>query len=546
MLHRSIVIHANGRRVALGVKRSRCTGNGFCRSMVWSRFLKGSAVVLLLATSGYAASADTVSQLFPSPPLTPLVMRGADGTHVFTSLHTGVFNGKRVRYKAVVEETVIELAENGDQIPAAHLYTMSYLAKGQDAQDDRPVMFIFNGGPGASSVFLHLCGLGPKKLRHCNPHAFTSPNVRLVDNHRSPLDVVDLVFVDPTDTGWSHTLPGVNPQRFHSVFGDSDSVTALIVWWLKKHERLDSPVYIYGESYGSMRAVAVARDLARSEPQVIVDGLLLGGFAITFGSGGSGTDPLWEALRLPAVASLAWHYGKIDNQNQSWVEAVKKASAFARTEYLGALIQGYSLETEKRKHIIERVSELSGISASYFISHHTLLVSNFKSALLHEEGRVMNGGNGLWSHPSEEERPEHPYAAFSSAMNSYAREFLNVTGISPYHVTTPNGMRVFRKWNFRIRAAPDLSYTLAKEMREHEKLRLLVIQGRYDTQTQLGHTRYILNQTDLPRQRFAISYFNGGHMLEPKPDIMEVIRQFVLSRDLQGTRDISLLSGDGK
>ncbi len=219
----------------------------------------------------------------------------------------------------MVAETVVE---DPGAVPAADLYSFSYVAEETGNTAARPVMFIFNGGPGASSVFLHLCSLGPRVLRDCTPAGTANPATPLVDNPASPLGVADLVFIDPTDTGWSHTLPGVSPGQFHSVDGDSDEVTALIVWWLRKHGRLGSPVYVYGESYGSMRGVAVVRDLARSNPKVVVTGLMLGGFAITFGRGNGTPDPIWDALRLPTAASMAWHYGKIDNKHQTWEQAV--------------------------------------------------------------------------------------------------------------------------------------------------------------------------------------------------------------------------------
>ncbi len=451
-------------------------------------------------------------------------MIAVDGTHVFSTEHSGLFSGHYVRYRATVAETVIE---DPGAVPAADLYSFSYVAEGIADGAARPVMFIFNGGPGASSVFLHFCSLGPVILRDCTPAGTSNPATPLVDNRASPLDLADLVFVDPTDTGWSHTLPGVSPTQFHSVDGDSDEVTALIVWWLRKHGRLGSAVYVYGESYGSMRGVAVARDLARSKPKVLLAGLMLGGFAITFGRGNGTPDPIWDALRLPTAASMAWHYGRIDNKHQTWDQAVDKAAVFARTQYVGALMLGNSLDPQTRRQIAERLPELSGIPESYFISHHTIEVGDFATALLQDRGLVLDGNNGLWTHSAGEKPSRNGYVAYSTSIARYASERLRVHGLGSYEILTPNDMQVFEAWNFRTSGAPSLEVTLAEEMRDDPQMRLMVVQGRYDTQTQVADTRYVLDQTDIPRERLTLAYFDGGHMLEPKPEVMRAIRGFV-------------------
>lgn len=484
---------------------------------------------VLLAAGAFAPTrAETVAELFPTPALRPLTMTAVDGAHVFSTEHSGVFNGRQIRYQATVAETVIE---DPGTVPAADLYSFSYVAEDSGNPGARPVIFIFNGGPGASSVFLHLCSLGPKILRDCTPAGTSNSTTPLIDNPESPLDVADLVFIDPTDTGWGHTLPGVSPEQFHSVDGDSEEVTALIGWWLRKHGRLSSPVYVYGESYGSMRGVAVVRDLARSEPKVAVAGLMLGGFAITFGRGNGTPDPLWAALRLPTAASMAWHYGKIDNKHQTWEQAVDKAAVFARTQYVGALMLGHQLDDATRRRIIERLPALSGIAQSYFVSNHTIEVGDFAGALLRDQGLVLDGNNGLWTRPAGTKSPKNGYIAYSDGIARYAGDELRVQGLGSYDITTPNGMQVFEAWNFRTSGAPSLEVTLAEEMRSDPQLRLMVVQGRYDTQTQVADTLYVLDQTDIPRERFTMTYFDGGHMLEAKPEVMSAIRAFVMSSD---------------
>lgn len=481
-------------------------------------------LVLIFAILGAPAGAETIAELFPPPPLAPLTMTAVDGPHGFKSEHRGYFNGERLRYEAAVEEAVID---DPGAVPAADLYATSYVAQGVTDPQRRPVVFLFNGGPGGSSIWLHLCALGPRILRDCSPKGAADPQTPLIDNHQSPLDVADLVFIDPTDTGWSHTLPGVSPAQFHSVDGDSDEVTALIVWWLRKHGRMQSPVYVYGESYGSVRAVAVVRDLARSTPKVAVTGLILGGFCITFGPGTGTTDPVWDAMRLPTAAAMAWHYGKIDNKHQTWMEAVDKAMVFARTKYVAALIQGYQPDPSARERIIDELPALSGIPESYFQSKNTIQVGDFANLLLHGQGLMLDQDNGLWTHPIGQKARVAPSPVQTQTVERYATEELGVHGLGTYEIITPNIMRVFHQWNFRASGAPSMEVVLAREMKSNPQLRLMVVQGRYDTLTQVGDTLYILDQTDLPRARLTMTYFDGGHMLEPKPEAMRAIRSFL-------------------
>src|SRR5579875_925790 len=131
-----------------------------------------SLLLVVLAGAFVSASAETAAQLFPPPPLAPLVMTAVDGPHVFSTEHSGIFNGHPIRYRATVADTLIE---DPGEVPAADIYSFSYVAEGIDHAAARPVVFIFNGGPGASSVFLHLCSLGPRVLRDCTPKGTSNP-----------------------------------------------------------------------------------------------------------------------------------------------------------------------------------------------------------------------------------------------------------------------------------------------------------------------------------------------------------------------------------
>jgi carboxypeptidase C (cathepsin A) len=480
-------------------------------------------------------------------PLQPLIMTAVNGTRMFKTEHQGTFNGKRVRYLAELAETIIQKPAGK---PAASMITTSYIAQKVDRDPvdaaKRPVVFIFNGGPGGSAVFLHFTSLGPKRLRSIKAADFVSETNVLIDNPESVLDAADLVFVDPIDTGFGRSMPGAGDE-FRSVDSDSEAMSQFVINWLRTHDRLSSPKYVLGESYGTLRAVAMARDLARSDAKVVLDGVILCGQAITFAQNGRVPNPIFIASDLPMMASVAWHYGKIDNKSQTWGEAVQKARVFAYDEYLPALVRGYRLDQAAFDRIVQRLPELIGIPESYFRTGRTIAVADFNSELLRDRGLVLDRNNGLETRPApppdaERSKTEdqslvkqpadkpadkpYPYTAFSTNMERYATKELAASGLGTYEPTTPPREGA-KPWDFITTGASALDVTLASVLREHAKMRVLVLQGRHDTLTDLGATEYVMSQTDLPHDRYSIVYYDGGHMLAPEPEALNPLRSFM-------------------
>jgi carboxypeptidase C (cathepsin A) len=373
---------------------------------------------------------------------------------------------------------------------------------------------------------------------------FASDKNELIDNPDSVLDAADLVFVDPIDTGFGRSMPGA-ADEFVSVDADSEAMSQFVINWLRTHERMASPKYVLGESYGTLRAIAMARDLARSDPKVVLDGVILAGQAITFAQNGRVPHPIFTALDLPMMASVAWHYGKIDNENQTWDEAVQKARAFAYDQYLPALARGYQLDRATFDRIVQQLPGLIGIPENYFRTNNTIAVMDFNSELLRDRGLVLDRNNGLETLPApppdtqakdnesaakesadKARSKPYPYSAFRRNMERYATEELGATGLGTYEPTTPPREGA-RPWNFFTTGAPALDVTLVTVLRECPKMRVLVLQGRYDTLTDIGATEYVMSQTDLPRDRYNISYYNGGHMLAPEPEALNPLRSFM-------------------
>jgi carboxypeptidase C (cathepsin A) len=194
--------------------------------------------------------------LATSPPLMRPVAAGQNTPRSFVTKHTGGFNGQRINYLATVGETILQ---NETGTATASFVSISYVRADENDKARRPVIFAFNGGPGSSSVSLHMGALGPKRLVFpADLNAEIAPPYQLVDNHYALLDVADLVLIDPVETGYSRLLPGAKRESFFSAIGDAKAVAQFIQAWLKANGRESSPKYVVGESYGTIRAVLVA------------------------------------------------------------------------------------------------------------------------------------------------------------------------------------------------------------------------------------------------------------------------------------------------
>ncbi|MCW4460901.1 hypothetical protein OK349_04225 [Sphingomonas sp. BT-65] len=473
-----------------------------------------TGLIARLCVVALATATPAAAQIAP-PPLVPLVMTAEPGPRRFVAQHRAVVNGKKLAYRSEVSETIVREKAGGKA--AASLVAIAYLADGVRDPAKRPVIFAFNGGPGGASGFVNLLALGPQAC--ARPAA-----CQLAPNPNSPLDAADLVFVDPPDTGYSHILPGVDRQQFLSIDGDSAALTAQAISWLRDHGRLDSPVYLLGESYGTMRVVAMARDLRRSAPSVRVAGLMLAGNSLGYFQKGQMPDILYTANALPMMASIAWYHGRIDNRTQSWTEAVDKARLFARTNYIAALMQGRELAAGEKRAIMDALPAITGIDRSYFEKNDTIVVDDFNKRLLEDKGLVLDSYDGRETHPAGYKDDFSMMALFGASLDRYAAEQLQSPGLGPYLAFN---LKLYPTWNYYTSGAMALDRTLAEEMRGSDRLRVLLVQGKYDTMTTLGNSEYIMRQTNVVPQRYAVAYYEGGHMLSPTTEFMNRLRAFV-------------------
>ncbi|MGZ8313203.1 MAG: S10 family serine carboxypeptidase-like protein, partial [Allosphingosinicella sp.] len=276
----------------------------------------------------------------------PLTMADVPAPRRFVTRHETVIRGQRLRYTATAGETYIS---NLAGEPVARFFSFAYVREGsRDAS--RPVMFVFNGGPGSASIWLHMGVIGPRRLvldQEVNPSS--TPPFGLQDNPNSPLDVADLVFIDPVGTGFSQAAGNARNADFFGVDEDAESVARFIELWLTENGRWNSPKYLVGESYGSVRAAVLPRTLMGGPLYsgvmrgITVDGIVLLGVVLNnIGTppapAGPATAPDPRAgLFLPSFATTAWYHNRIDRAGRSVAEIYDEASRYGAGEYADAV-----------------------------------------------------------------------------------------------------------------------------------------------------------------------------------------------------------------
>jgi carboxypeptidase C (cathepsin A) len=299
--------------------------------------------------------------------------------------HVGTFNGKQVRYRSVVAETVVPDPQGR---PGARIVSTAYLAQASGNPVERPVMFIWNGGPISASVYLHMGAFGPKRVAFPDDLSADTTQLPVVDNPHTILDVADLVFVDPAGTGFSRVVPGVDPQIYRSVVGDGQQAAAFIKRWLRDNGRLESPQYLFGESYGTMRAAQVARTLLEGPDPVELEGMVLFGQALNIIEFSQRPGNIVSfAVSMPTLSALAWHHGKVDRAGRTLEQFLDESRAFARDEYLRALYIGDQLEEGERQRIAQRLEALTGLSADYYLANGLRISKEaYRRELLKDQG----------------------------------------------------------------------------------------------------------------------------------------------------------------
>jgi carboxypeptidase C (cathepsin A) len=443
-----------------------------------------------------------------------------------TTSHRWRLGGREVDCTATTGRLVLRTEEHSDETfdghkPKAELFITAYTMDSADPTG-RPVTFAFNGGPGSSSAWLHLGLLGPRRAVAGDVDALAPPPYGLTDNEQSLLEVSDLVFIDPISTGYSRVTTGEKPKQYHGFTGDIESIGELIRLWVSRNGRWLSPKYVCGESYGTVRAAALARHL-QERYGMNLNGIMLISSVLDLGTIDfhPGND-LPYPLFLPTYAAIANYHGR--HPERPLAEVVAQAEQYAERQYPFVLAQGDRLPDEQRAEALTTLAELTGLSRDY-LDRVDLRVEHirFFTELLRDRKRTVGRLDGRFSgwdpdYGSEKFAADPSMEAiigpFTAATNHYLRAELGYANDLPYEMLSSRVL----PWSYREFEGQHVTVCdrLAAAMRGNPYLRVYLASGYYDGATPYLATDYTLAHLQIPaelRANIEVHYFEAGHMM---------------------------------
>ena len=361
------------------------------------------------------------------------------------------------------------------------------------------------------------------------------------------LDQTDLVFVDPVGTGYSRVVGTGKEKDYWGLKEDANSVANFIRIWITENKRWMSPKYLAGESFGTMRAVAVAEVLEGGGQTMALNGLILISQALDYAGSTSVNDNITSYLTyLPSMAATAWYHKKA-GQGKSLEEFVEASRQFTYNEYAPALYKGQLLSASEREQIATRLAYFIGLEKDYILrSNLRVLVPRFQKQLLLDQGLTVGRLDGRYKGDEADDTADQPTlgdpasyqigAAYTAALNHYFAETLKVEMDRPY--LTSNGS-IGSKW--RWRTVPDGSYweptavnvsrSLGNTMRRNTAMKVLVANGYYDLITPFFDAEYTFARNGIVQERVELKYYEGGHMMYNRQEdllkLAEDIRAFL-------------------
>ncbi|MCW6535925.1 S10 family peptidase [Sphingomonas lycopersici] len=429
--------------------------------------------------------------------------------------HKGRFGGQSIAYTARVEGLSVTTGPH----EGAKIISFAYTRDKADPAK-RAVMFLFNGGPIVAAQYLHIGGIGPKRVAYPDDVKADPSTFALVDNIYSPLDAVDMVFVDPASTGFSRVAPGTDPKAYFSVKADARQFAAYIRAWLKRYGREGSPVYLAGESYGTNRAAEIAGQLADGPDPLPLAGIFLYGQAANIIEYSQRSANITSYVAsLPTIAAIAWYHGKADRKERSFDAFLAEARSFAKGDYLTILYQGSAASDADKRRVAGRLAEFSGIPADWYLANELKITKErYRVELLKDQGLLLGRADARYTAPiTDKGNGPDPSDVLMQGVQKllpiYLREDLKVDWNDPYIPAV--AITSLEDWGWGDGTSPfaDWPYYkgIGKMMKLNPGFRLLVGNGIYDTQTTMGAAELLVTQSGWDPARVTLRYYDGGH-----------------------------------
>ncbi len=482
--------------------------------------LRAGAVVLALALAG-------ATSLAAQGPTGPVRAERSPDQALSVTKHHVMVNGRRLDYTATTGYLVLR---DEDGAHRANVFFTAYMRDGVDDPANRPLTFAFNGGPGAASIWLHMGGLGPKRVRVADPGPHTRfdpadpqrPPFEIVPNEHTWLEFTDLVFIDPVNTGYSRAAPGVPPEEFFGYTADIEYLGETIRQLTTRFERWGSPKFLAGESYGTTRVSGLSNHLQELHGMhlngIILISAVLNFQTIRFAIG----NDLPYMMILPTFTATAWYHGKLPADLQEDLErALAEAEEFALGDYARALLLGDKMPDDERARVIARYARLTGLSPEVIdASNLRISTARFTKELRRSERRTVGRLDSRFvgiDREAEGDRVEYDpsysgaiMGPFTAMFNDYVRRELGYENSLSYEVRG----RV-RPWPLAQDQYLNVAEDLRQAMSINPYLHLFVGAGYYDLATPYFGMEYTLATMQLDRSqrsRVQMEYYPAGHM----------------------------------
>lgn len=449
--------------------------------------------------------------------------------NIVQTQHSLIINGHTLHYTATTGTIVLKEESEKDEKAEgekakASIFFVAYTKDDVADVGKRPLTFAFNGGPGSSSVWLHLGLLGPRRVL-MNDTDITPPPYRLVDNEDSLLDITDLVFIDPVSTGFSRAVPGEKTKAFHNFTKDIESVGDFIRLYATRYQRWRSPKFLAGESYGTTRSAGLSGYL-QERHGMYLNGIMLISSILNFQTAyfTNGND-LPFILFLPTYTAAAWYHNCLETDLQADLQAtLAEVESFALGEYATALMQGNDLPASERQTIAAKLSRYTGLSAAYIERTNLRInIHRFTKELLRERGltvgRLDTRFTGIDKDSAGETFEFDPsYAAiqgpYTATFNDYVRRDLTYENDLPYEILKP----LYQSWRYDTfeNQFVEVAETMRQAMSVNPHLKVLVANGYYDLATPYLATRYTFSHLGLDaslQNNVEMTYYEAGHMM---------------------------------
>ncbi|HET6656090.1 MAG TPA: peptidase S10 [Gammaproteobacteria bacterium] len=462
-------------------------------------------------------------------------------------------NGERIRYKAIAGIMVLKDHDKNDK-PYASMSYVAYIKTGVDDEDKRPITFFYNGGPGSSTVWLHMLAFGPKRVVVGNGTLTPPAPYQLVNNGNSLLDATDMVFIDAPGTGFGRVIGkkegGVGkPKDVFGIDQDSHAFTQFIKNYITEHSRWNSPKFLFGESYGTTRSAVLAYDLEGAS--IDLNGVILLSSILNFdlsvdGPEGNPGVNISYATGLPSYAATAWYHHKLPNQPKELAPFLDKVEHFAMTDYLLALNQGNRIDPALKRKVAAQMHEYTGLPTAYILEAN-LRVSGgqFAHELLDDQDDITGRLDSRYSGPAMDPLAESGnYDPMNSSIdsptisefNEYIRETLHFGEDKVYR---PSAYRQIYSseegWSFKHRqpgsnwtssGTPNVMPDLAAAMKRNPNMDIMLAGGYFDLGTPYYSAEYEMYQLNIPpklQDNISYHFFPSGHMVYLNPKAHEAL-----------------------